>query len=165
MRRADKKGVPKFPGGTLALIGDLKGMSDEWLIGTSMAGYGVTLSVGVGIPIPIISEEVLSYAALSDEELMAPIVDYSKNYPNREQGNLGFVSYAQLKTGTIEVQGKTVRCGGLSSLRKARKIADILKGWIKEGKFNLTKAVESLPSADSAYHQKPLNERRVDESR
>jgi uncharacterized protein (DUF39 family) len=84
-------------GGTLAVIGDLKQMSPRWLVGTSYLGYGATLSVGIGIPIPILNEEIARYAAMKDEELYAPIVDYGAAYPSFTPGNLGYVSYAELK--------------------------------------------------------------------
>ncbi|UCG34966.1 MAG: homocysteine biosynthesis protein [Candidatus Omnitrophota bacterium] len=157
-----KKGLPKYPAGTLALIGDLKNMSVEWLIGTSMVGYGVTLSVGVGVPIPILNEEILSYTAVKDEDIVAPIVDYSCDYPQRENKVLGFVDYAQLKSGEIELNGKKIPTGSLSSIRKAREIADTLKDWIQKGKFTLTEAAERIPSSDSSYKFKPLKEKKVE---
>ncbi|UCD16143.1 MAG: homocysteine biosynthesis protein [Candidatus Omnitrophota bacterium] len=155
------KGVPKYPAATLALIGDLKNMSGQWLIGTSMVGYGVTLSVGIGIPIPILNEEILEYTAVKDEDILAPVVDYSKDYPQRENRILGLVNYAQLKSGHIEIKGKKVPTSSLSSIRKAREIADVLKGRIKSGEFLLTEAVEKIPSVDSKYRSKPLKERKV----
>lgn len=161
----NKQGVPKYPAGTLALIGDLKNMSAEWLIGTSMVGYGVTLSVGIGIPIPILNEEILEYTAVRDDDILAPIVDYSKDYPMRENRILGLVNYARLKSGQIEIKGKKVPTGSLSSISKARKIAAILKKWIEDSKFLLTEAVEKIPSADSQYKCKPLKERKVDNGR
>ncbi|MBE3587693.1 MAG: homocysteine biosynthesis protein [Thermoanaerobacteraceae bacterium] len=133
-------------GGTLAVIGDLKQMSPRWLMGTSYLGYGATLSVGIGIPIPILNEEIARYAAATDEELYAPIVDYGEAYPNRKPGNLGYVSYAQLKSGNIIVNGKEVPTAPLSSYTRAREIAGILKGWIQKGQFLLTEPVQLLPS-------------------
>ncbi|MCK4423023.1 MAG: homocysteine biosynthesis protein, partial [Candidatus Omnitrophica bacterium] len=41
-------GVPQAPAGTLAVLGDLKKMSADWLRGISMQGYGTTLGVGIG---------------------------------------------------------------------------------------------------------------------
>lgn len=160
-----EKGLPKYPSGTLAFIGDLKKMSPEWLQGTSMIGYGATLSIGIGIPIPVLNEEVISRCAIRDKDILAPIVDYSKDYPQGVPGNLGFVSYAELKTGTIKIKGKDVPTGSLSSIRKAREITKILKEQIKKGKFFLSEAVEAIPSSDSNYKLKPLNERKVDDDK
>jgi len=156
-----EKGVPRSGAGTMAVLGDLKQMSPEWLKGTSMTGYGVTLSVGIGVPIPILNEEILSYTAVKDEEILAQIVDYSEAYPQRKSGSLGEVSYAQLKSGRITVQGKEVPTGSLSSYAKARKIASLLKDWIKKGEFLLAEPVELLPSVESGISFKPLKERPI----
>ncbi len=155
-------GVPRAGAGTLAVVGDLKGMSPEWLRGTTMHGYGTTLTVGIGIPIPILDEEILTYTAVKDEDIYAQVIDYSQAYPDFEPGSLGEVNYRELKSGKITLQGKEVPTGGLSSYAKARKIADILKGGIKRGEFLLTEPVESLPSADSGLTFKPLKERALE---
>jgi uncharacterized protein (DUF39 family) len=90
-------------------------------------------------------------------------VDYSKDYPNREPNNLGFVSYAELKSGHIKINDRIVPTGSLSSIRKAKDIAGILKNWIKEGKFFLTESLERVPSLDSKYQFKVLKERKVED--
>jgi len=154
-----EKGVPKRPAGTLALIGNLKGMNSQYLRGTSLIGYGVSLSVGVGVPIPILDEEIFENVCVKDEEIFAPIVDYSYDYPQETGKVLGEVSYKQLRSGVIRVQGKEVNCGCLSSLRKAKDIASILKDWISQGKFFLTEKVENIPGCESGYRFKPLKER------
>ncbi|MEW5867326.1 MAG: homocysteine biosynthesis protein [Bacillota bacterium] len=140
-------GVPKISAGTLAVIGDLKGMSPDWLVGASFVGYGATLVVGVGIPIPILDEEILQYTTVRDEDIVAPVVDYSADYPSKEPKTLGEVTYAQLKSGTITVLGREVPTVPLSSYAKAREIANILKQWISQGKFTLTEPVQPLPGA------------------
>lgn len=160
VERTDK-GVPKVPSGTLALIGNLKEMSPEWLVATSMKGYGVTLSVGVGVPIPILNEEILKFAAVKDKDIFAPVVDYAHDYPYCEKNILGYVNYEQLKSGEIEIKGKKIATGSLSSIKKARKIASQLKEWITKGKFLLTEPVAKFPSADSNYKFNPLKERKV----
>ncbi|WP_018087002.1 homocysteine biosynthesis protein [Desulfurispora thermophila] len=144
-------------GGTLAVIGDLKQMSPEWLVGTSYLGYGATLSVGIGVPIPLLNEEITLYAAATDRDLYAPIVDYSEAYPNRQPGNLGYVSYAELKSGKINVQGKEVPTAPLSSYPRAKKIAAILKDWIASGQFLLTEPVKLLPGPEAGLCGKPLH--------
>jgi len=156
-----EKGIPRTTAGTLALIGDLKQMSPKWLRGTSITGYGVNLTVGIGVPIPILNEEILEHAAIRDEEIYAPVVDYSRAYPDGHSEILGEVNYAQLKSGVITVQGKQVPTGSLSSYAKAREIAEILKDWIKKGKFFLTEPVQPLPSVDSGITFKWLRERPI----
>jgi len=156
-------GVPRRGAGTLAVIGDLKQMRPEWLVGTSMLGYGCTLTVGIGVPIPILSEEVLRYAMVSDADILAPVVDYSEAYPQREPDILGEVSYAELKSGRIKVREKDVPTSSLSSYLKAVEIASILKKWIEKGEFSLTEPVAPLPGAESGMSAKPLKERPIAE--
>lgn len=138
-------------GGTLAVTGDLKQMSPRWLMGTSYLGYGATLSVGIGIPIPILNEDIARYAAKKDEELFAPVVDYGEAYPSFKPGNLGYVSYADLKSGKITVNGKEIPTAPLSSMPRAREIAATLKGWIQKGDFQLTEPVKALPSPADGF--------------
>lgn len=156
-------GVPQAPAGTLAVLGDLKQMKPEWLVGTTMQGYGVTLVVGIGIPIPILNEEICRHVAVKDEEIWAQIVDYSESYPQGKKESLGEVNYAQLKSGKITIRGKEVPTGGLSSYSKAVEIANILKEWIEKGDFLLGEPVAYLPSSDSGYTFKPLKERPIKE--
>lgn len=147
-------------GGTLAVIGDLKQMQPEWLLGASILGYGTSLTVGLGIPIPVLDEEVLYWAAMSDEEIYAPVVDYGYSYPEGNPRTIGHVTYAQLKSGNIELDGKTIPTAPLSSYSRARKIAGILKKWITEGGFLLSEPVALLPSVGKAQPGKPLTERK-----
>jgi uncharacterized protein (DUF39 family) len=154
--------TPCVPAGTLAVIGDLKQMKPEWLRGTSFQGYGTTLTVGVGIPIPILNEEILRYTAVKDKDIHAPIVDYSEAYPQVKPGALGEVSYEQLKSGKIIVQDKEVPTAPLSSYTKAVEIAEILKDWIKQGQFLLTEPVASLPGLESGLTFKLLKERPIE---
>ncbi|MDD5082031.1 MAG: homocysteine biosynthesis protein [Dehalococcoidales bacterium] len=156
-------GVPKRGAGTLAVIGDLKQMSPKWLVGTSMLGYGVTLTVGVGIPIPILSEEILQYTTVTDADILAPVIDYSDAYPQRKPDILAEVSYAELKSGQIKIQSKKVPTASLSSYPKAVEIANTLKQWILSGQFLLTEPVAPLPGVESGISFKPLNERPIEE--
>ena len=154
-----ENGVPKRGAGTLAVIGDLKQMRPEWLRGVSFLGYGCTLAVGIGVPIPILSEENLRYAAVRDEDILAPVIDYSEAYPQRKPDVLAEVSYAQLKSGRIQLKGKEVPTGSLSSYSKAVEIAQILKDWIGKGEFLLTEPVAPLPGVEAGITFKPLDER------
>lgn len=154
-----ENGVPMGGAGTLSVIGDLKQMKAQWLRGTSFLGYGSTLTVGIGIPIPILNEEMVRFSAVKDEDIYAPIVDYSFDYPNANGKTLGSVSYAQLKSGLIEVNGQEVPTAPLSSYVKAKEIAETLKQWIKSGDFQLGEPVQNLPSAESGISLKGLKEK------
>jgi uncharacterized protein (DUF39 family) len=156
-----EKGVPKRGAGTLAVTGDLKQMSPRWLVGTSMLGYGCTMTVGIGVPIPILSEEILQYTTVTDADIFAPIVDYSMAYPQMKPEILGEVSYAQLKSGKIEIQGKQVPTASLSSYPRAVEIATTLKEWIKSGRFLLTQPAEPFPGVEAGIVFKPLKERPI----
>jgi len=158
-----ENGVPRRAAGTLAVIGDLKQMEARWLVGTSMLGYGSTVTVGIGVPIPILSEEILKYTTVSDEEIFAAIVDYSDSYPNMQPDILGEANYAQLKSGKIVVNDNEIPTASLSSYPRAVEIANILKDWILNGKFMLTEPVASLPGVESGITFKPLKERPVEE--
>ncbi|MFP3974679.1 MAG: homocysteine biosynthesis protein [Chloroflexota bacterium] len=151
-------GVPKRPAGTLSVIGDLKQMKAEWLRGTSMLGYGATLTVGIGVPIPVLSEEIIRYTAVRDADILAPIVDYADAFPQHKPDVLGEVSYAQLRSGTIDVSGKKVRTASLSSYFKAREIADLLKEGIQKGDFLLSEPVAPLPDEKSGIEVNDLKE-------
>ena len=138
-------GVPLRPSGTLMVQGDLKQMSPRWLKGISMQGYGCTLAVGIGIPIPILNEEMAAYTGVSDEEIFTNVIDYSHDYSHGISRSYGEVSYAQLKSGQIEVNGKVVPTAPLSSVVRAREIAETLKKWISEDGFALGVPVKHFP--------------------
>jgi uncharacterized protein (DUF39 family) len=144
-------------GGTLAVLGDLKQMKTGWLVGASFRGYGSTLTVGLGIPIPILNEEILALAAKTDDELYAPIVDYSDNFPNNKPGNLGVVSYTELKSGKIKIKDKEIPTAPLSSYYKAREIAGTLKQWIEKGDFLLGEPSQLLPGPEAGLSGKTLS--------
>ena len=154
-----EKGVPTRGAGTLAVIGDLKQMMPRWLVGTSFLGYGATLTVGIGVPIPILNEEILQYTLVTDADILAPVVDYSDTYPNRKPDILAEVSYAELKSGKINLDGKDVPTASLSSYPGAVEIASTLKQWISSGRFLLSDPVAPLPGVESGIKLKALEER------
>jgi uncharacterized protein (DUF39 family) len=154
-------GTPRRPAGTLAVIGDLKQMKSEWLRGTSMLGYGTTMTVGIGVPIPVLNEEIVRYTAVRDKDIVAAIVDYSDAYPKKKPDVLGEIDYASLKSGKITVQDQEVPTASLSSYPKAVELANILKEWIKAGKFLLTEAVAPLPGVEAGIKLKSLEERPI----
>jgi len=152
-------GIPKAGAGTMATIGDAKQMNNEFLKGASFIGYGATMFVGLGIPIPVLDEEMAYFTSRSDEDYKAQVVDYGNDYPNRIPKSICEVSYAQLKSGKIYINGNEVPTFPISSYSKARDISIILKDWIKSGKFLLTNPVIPLPGVENGIKMNTLEER------
>lgn len=146
-------GVPKEGAGTLALTGDMKQMRPEFVRGVSLRGYGVSLALGIGVPIPILNEDVLKRTCVRDRDIFAPVIDYSGDYPERNGNVLCHVSYEQLRSGEIEVLGAKVDVGSLSSYYKALEIAHLLADEIRKGDFSLTPPIAPLPRNEA---MKPL---------
>ncbi len=145
-------GVPVGGAGTLALIGDLKSMNTKFIKAAIFTGYGVTMFVGVGIPIPVIDEEMVEYLKIKDEDIYVSISDYSVQ--RRSKPTFGKVNYKQLREGKITINKREVPTGSISSYQKAKEIALLLKKWIKDKNFFLTSPVSQIPTSGST---KPLN--------
>jgi uncharacterized protein (DUF39 family) len=153
-----RNGIPAASARTLAVVGDMKHMSTEFVRGLKFERYGLTLGLGIGIPIPILDMETMKAAAVTDAEIFAPVLDYSVQ--SRARAALREVSYAELRSGTIELNGRKIKTSSLSSYQKARQVAETLKKWIREKDFYLTRPVAQLPSEEAL---KPLNLRSKEE--
>ncbi|MEM3587313.1 MAG: homocysteine biosynthesis protein, partial [Candidatus Jordarchaeaceae archaeon] len=147
---------PKNHFGTIMVKGDLKQMSPEYLKGASFTKYGTTLYVGLGIPIPILNEGLARKTAISDSDIFTEVVDYG--VPRLNRPSLRKVTYKELKSGRIQLNGKTVKVSSLSSLKIARKVAQTLKEWIEEGRFFLSKPVETLSTTAEVKPMKVTKE-------
>lgn len=141
-----ENGVVREGAGTIAVTGDMKLMSPEYIRGASLTGYGCSLMVGLGIPIPILNEDLAYFTGVSDRDICCQVVDYGIDYPNAINRSLGEVSYAELKSGKIDLMGKSIPTAPLSSYPMAKKIAESLKRWIQEGHFTLGIPQEPLPT-------------------
>jgi len=141
-------------GATLALIGDLKKMNPDFIQAAYISGYGVTLYVGIGIPIPILDEDIMRTASIRNEEIYTEILDYSCPHPDKP--SLGWVNYAELRSGQIDIKGKKVPTSSISSYAKARTIAHTLKEWIEKGKYFLQEPIEFLPSQRELHRLKTI---------
>ena len=136
-------GVPRRAAGSIAVIGDLKQMSPEFLRGLTFTRYGTSLGLGIGIPIPILDEEMARACAITDDQIVTAMFDYSQ--PARSRTVLKEITYAELRSGEIELKGKHIPTSSLSSLYKARQISQILKNQIQKGEFMIEKPVQNLP--------------------
>ena len=140
----ERNGVPVGSARSLAVIGDLRGMSPDFLQALTFTGYGISLAVGIGIPIPILDEDLMRSAVVRDDQIYAPVLDYA--IQSRTRKPIAEFSYAELRSGSVELFGKKVRTSSLSSYYRARVIAQTLKRMITEKEFLLTQPVAPLPA-------------------
>jgi uncharacterized protein (DUF39 family)/CBS domain-containing protein len=150
------EGTQHSPGkgfGTLMVTADMKEMSQEYLRAATMTGYGVTMYIGVGVPLPVIDLDVVRSTAVRDEDIRVNVIDYG--VPSRDRPSIREISYADLKSGSIEIRGETVKTSSLSSFRRARGVALELKKWVESGRMTL-----SLPTRriDATRLARPMRE-------
>ncbi len=143
-------GTRVYSGATLALIGDMKKMSTEYIRAARVYQYGVSMFVGVGIPIPVLDEDLCSQLAKGNDELFTDVSDYS--VPVRSRPMLRErVSYAELRSGAVEINGKKIPTAPMTSLKKSRDIAAELKRQVSCGEFLLTEPSAKL-ELDTVKH-------------
>ncbi len=136
--------TPIGPAATVALIGDAKQMNPNWVRGCYFKNYGASIMLGVGVALPVTTEEVINNCSVRDQNIVAPVIDFS--IPRRVRPTFGLVSYEQLQKGRVNIDGKAVRVAPLASKYRSLMVAQELKQWIETGKFTLTEPVASLPS-------------------
>ncbi|MGF1588528.1 MAG: homocysteine biosynthesis protein [Pleurocapsa sp.] len=146
--------TPIGPAATVALIGDAKQMDADWVRGCYFKNYGPSLMLGVGIALPVTKKEVIQNCSVVDQNIVAPVIDFS--IPRRVRPTFGLVSYEQLQKGYVTIDGKSVRVAPLASKYRSLKVAQELKQWIETGKFTLTEPVAPLPS-DRAFLPQDTN--------
>ncbi len=149
---------PKAGLGTIMVKGDAKQMNSEFIRGATFTNYGSTLYVGLGIPIPVLNKEIVRNLAIRDEDIPSSIIDYG--LPMRDRPTIRETNYKELKSGKVNIKGKSVKVSSVSSLKSAHKISGVLKEWITEGEFTLTQHVKKLPT-DTAFN--PIEAQEGDE--
>lgn len=140
------QGTQHSPGGgfgTLMVQGDLKKMNADYIRAANFTGYGTSLYVGMGIPIPVLNEDIARATAVSDADITTNILDYG--IPSRDRPTVRPVTYEQLRSGYVDINGREVPTSSMSSFKKSRIIASELKDWIKKGEFFVSTAAERLP--------------------
>ena len=143
-KETNKFNIPTSNARTIAVVGNLKDMDLNFLRAAYYEKYGNSLFVGIGVPIPILDEDMARRVSIRNEQIETTIIDYGN-----ENVILGKTNYGELQKGVININGKEVRTAPVSSIAKAREIADILKHWIKKGDFLLSEAVSSFPIGTS----------------
>ena len=144
-RPKNELGVPVTNAATIAVMGNLKQMSAEYIQAASYEKYGVSMFVGIGIPIPVLNADIAKRVSINNSQIETSVLDYGTVGTPK----LGQVTYEELQSGTIKVKGKKIRTAPVASLKKARKIADELKKWLQNGEFEVTKPVQMFPANTS----------------
>jgi L-aspartate semialdehyde sulfurtransferase len=140
-----ENGVPESNAATLMLSGDAKEMSADYLRAAYFEKYGVTLYLGIGIPIPVLDEDMAAAVSVSNRDIPVLVCDYGvEGHPA-----IARASYETLRSGRVTIEGKSVRTAPLSSLAKAREIAALLKEKVAAGAFPLAPPVQGLPEHSS----------------
>ncbi|MBN2049011.1 MAG: homocysteine biosynthesis protein [Spirochaetales bacterium] len=138
-------GIPTEGAGTLALSADMKQMSSAFVRGVSLKGYGVSLALGIAVPIPVLNKEILRRTTVRDKDITAPVINYGGDYQARNGKVLGHISYADLKNNSVRFMGKDIRVSSMSSYGKALEAAELLKDEIRRGDFHLSRPSAPLP--------------------
>jgi len=145
-------GVPVTNAATISVIGNLKEMSPEYLHAAYFEKYGVSMFIGIGIPIPILDTDIARRVSINNSQIETSVLDYG----TVGMPKLGQVTYKELQSGTIKVQGKKIRTAPVASLSKARKIAEELRNWLQNGSFEITKPVQLFPNNTSLNSLKEM---------
>lgn len=145
-------GVPIGNARTIAVIGDLREMSADYLRGMYYEKYGCSLYVGIGIPIPLLDADMARCVCIRNDQIETTVVDYGNGCRT-----LGKTNYAALQSGEIEVGGQRIRTTPVSSIAKAREIAATLREWILAGRFLLSEPVRRMPT-DTAVKRLRIRE-------
>ena len=138
-------GIPVSNAATIAVMGNLKEMSSDYIQAAYFEKYGVSMFVGIGIPIPLLDVEMVKRVSVNNSQIETSVLDYG----TVGMPKLGQVDYEELRSGYIKVKGKKIRTAPVSSLSKARKIAEELKQQLQKGEFEVTKPVQLFPQNTS----------------
>jgi len=141
----NERGIPLGGAGTLMLKGNLKGMDPRYVRGLSIVGYGCSINMGVGIPIPILDEDMAWFTGVSDADIQMPVKDYGHDYPAGVSRTICHVTIEELKSGVIDVGDRKTPTVPVTSYTMSLEIAETLKKWIEDGRFLLTEAQDKEP--------------------
>ena len=139
LQKRNNYGVPIGPGVTLSLIADVLSMKSKWVRGGNIKSFGPVLYTGVGIPIPVLDEEIADSLSITDDKIATTIVDFS--IPRRTKPTFGQCTYSELRTSTVSINGKPTLAAPLSSMAWAIEICGLMKESILHKEFFLSEPI------------------------
>ena len=133
--RRQESGHALTPGATAAVSVDLHDLNPRWIRSCFFPGHGSALMVAIAAAVPLLNRVIAEQAAAGQEQLKAPVLDVA--IPRRLKPALGSVSYAELASGHISVQGHKLRCAPAHSHRLAAEISKDLIHRLEQNRFPL----------------------------
>ena len=125
-------------------------MNTKFIKAAYFEKYGVSIFIGIGIPIPVLDEDLAASVSVRNDQIHTKVCDYS--IPGHPE--IARVNYAQLFSGSINLKNRKIRTASLSSVYTARTIAEELKKWIRNKKFMLSQALETFPANKNLHNLK-----------
>ena len=142
VQKRNEFNIPVGPAITLAVVVDIDGMQSKWIRGGYLQSFGPVLYAGVGVPIPVLDEEIARQIEISDDKIHSTIVDFS--IPRRTKPTFGQCTYTELRTSTVLINKKPTLAAPLSSMAWAIEICDLLKSSILNKHFFLSKPIAPI---------------------
>ncbi len=99
----------------------------------------------MGFRFRFLDADIAKRVSVNNSQIETSVLDYG----TAGMPKLAQVNYKELRSGFIKVKGKKIRTAPVSSLSKARKIADELKQWLLDGSFEISKPVQFFPKNTS----------------
>jgi CBS domain-containing protein len=130
-------------------------MTKTFVNASTFEGYGPSLFLGIGVPIPVLDAEIAQGTAVRDKDISVNIKDFKVG--RRDRPILRKVNYEELRSGSIELNGKEVTTSCMSSFKGSREVAEELKRRIVAGKFFLGANTAALPLNQVAKPMKETN--------
>lgn len=148
---AHQPGIPRSPlghalapGASAAVSVELQSLDPHWVRPCHFEGQGPGLLITVAAPVPLLNLATARQAAAGPELLEAPVLDLA--IPRRLKPSLGRVSYAELLSGSITLNGQRIRCAPACSPRLAEAAAAHLVDELRADRIPLRLPLRPLGS-------------------
>lgn len=146
LQKRNKYGIPVGAGITLSIIADLDFMQPKWVRGGYLKSFGPVLYIGVGVPIPVLNDEIAENLTITDDKINTTIVDFS--IPRRTKPTFGQCTYEELRTSTVIINNKPTLVAPLASMAWAIDMCNVLKDSILKKQFLLSEPISPINMAN-----------------
>ena len=142
VQKRNEFNIPIGPGITMSAVADLHSINPKWIRGGYLKSYGPVLYIGIGVPVPVLNEEIAEAVSITDDKIHTTIVDFS--IPRRTKPTFGQCTYQELRTSTVLINKKPTLSAPLSSMAFALEICNQLKEAIINKNLMLSEPIEPV---------------------